>query len=225
MALIQCPDCKEQLSDSAPACPKCGRPMPDAKPPKKKIGWKHYAILAVAVLAIASLLRSRLPSDASPGANATQAMAERKMDKAKEKLQKRLEKQMTSTGKSGLDADCTPPQLYREYNANEVAADAKYKGKWIRVQGRVQSVAKDFTNAPYLNYDVDGYGVAHVRANLFDVQVKDGTGANDFTTCTVAEKVAAFKPGQKVVVECLGKGMILSMPVLEQCLVVDELTK
>ncbi len=27
MALVQCPDCKAEISDAAPACPKCGRPM------------------------------------------------------------------------------------------------------------------------------------------------------------------------------------------------------
>ncbi len=27
MALIQCPDCGNQVSDVAPACPKCGRPF------------------------------------------------------------------------------------------------------------------------------------------------------------------------------------------------------
>ena len=27
MALVTCPDCQAQISDAAPACPKCGRPM------------------------------------------------------------------------------------------------------------------------------------------------------------------------------------------------------
>ena len=27
MSLITCPDCSNQVSDHAPACPKCGRPM------------------------------------------------------------------------------------------------------------------------------------------------------------------------------------------------------
>jgi hypothetical protein len=28
MPLIECPDCKKQVSDAAPTCPGCGRPMP-----------------------------------------------------------------------------------------------------------------------------------------------------------------------------------------------------
>lgn len=27
MALTTCPDCQVQISDAAPACPRCGRPM------------------------------------------------------------------------------------------------------------------------------------------------------------------------------------------------------
>jgi hypothetical protein len=31
MPLISCPDCKTQVSDKAPACPKCGAPIAPAK--------------------------------------------------------------------------------------------------------------------------------------------------------------------------------------------------
>jgi len=30
MALVQCADCSASVSDAAPACPKCGRPMATA---------------------------------------------------------------------------------------------------------------------------------------------------------------------------------------------------
>lgn len=36
MALITCPDCGKQLSDQAPACPNCGRPM-KKKPIDKRV--------------------------------------------------------------------------------------------------------------------------------------------------------------------------------------------
>lgn len=31
MALITCPDCNREVSDRAPACPGCGRPMHDSE--------------------------------------------------------------------------------------------------------------------------------------------------------------------------------------------------
>jgi len=33
MALMECPECKHQVSDKAPACPKCGAPIAKAPPP------------------------------------------------------------------------------------------------------------------------------------------------------------------------------------------------
>lgn len=36
MPLITCPDCSKEVSDLAPACPSCGRPMQDPPKPKKK---------------------------------------------------------------------------------------------------------------------------------------------------------------------------------------------
>ncbi len=34
MPLIKCPDCSTEVSDQAPACPKCGRPMSRGMPPQ-----------------------------------------------------------------------------------------------------------------------------------------------------------------------------------------------
>jgi len=225
MALIQCPDCKEQVSDSAPTCPKCGRPMPDAKPPKQKLTAKHYIILAVVIIALASILRARHPGMGS-NANATQAVsaAEKKEAKDKETLKARLERQYSKTGESGLDGSCTATALYREYNSNEVAADAKYKGKWVQVRGVAASVAKDIADQPYVALAADAFGMAQVQAFLFDVQIKEMKG-QDFTTETSLEKAAAVKSGQKIMVECRGEGSIMGIPRLGQCLILPDSTR
>jgi hypothetical protein len=41
-------------------------------------------------------------------------------------------------------------QLYQEYNANQVAADAKYKGKILSVSGTVNDVGIDIIDTPYV---------------------------------------------------------------------------
>ena len=41
-------------------------------------------------------------------------------------------------------------QLYRDYEANEVSADAKYKDKVIIVSGRVVKIAKSITDEAYI---------------------------------------------------------------------------
>jgi len=40
MSLITCPDCQKQISDQAPACPHCGRPMVTTKPAPQNIKVK-----------------------------------------------------------------------------------------------------------------------------------------------------------------------------------------
>ncbi len=41
-------------------------------------------------------------------------------------------------------------QLYREYDSNEVAADAKYKGKVVVVSGSIQDIGKDIMDEAYI---------------------------------------------------------------------------
>jgi hypothetical protein len=40
--------------------------------------------------------------------------------------------------------------LYSDYEANEVAADEKYKGKVLEVSGTINSIGKDILNTPYV---------------------------------------------------------------------------
>jgi len=41
MALIACPECKQQISDKAYACPGCGYPLSSAA--KRSVGWSGVA--------------------------------------------------------------------------------------------------------------------------------------------------------------------------------------
>lgn len=221
MALRECPDCKEQVSDAAPACPKCGKPMK----PKQKLTKKHYIIIAVVALVGLSFLSARHPGT-SGGANenATQGAPAKAPDKNTAKLRKRLEKQLAEAKEGGVHASATAVQIYDQYNANEVAADAKYRDKWVQVTGKLQSVAKDITDDPYLVLAADSYGIAQVHAALYDVQIK-GVVDNSYEACTVVEKAATLKSGQKITVECLGKGSVIGMPRLEQCIIIPDQSK
>lgn len=226
MALRECPDCKEQVSDAAPACPKCGRPMPDAKPPKKKLSKVQWALIIVVGIIILGVIGSRGGNrPAKTGAEVAQDKAERKAASQEKKIRERMERQIKEAEpETGLDADCTATQLHREYKANEVSADAKYKGKWVRVRGKLLSVAKGLGDAPYLALAADGYGIAQVQAHLFEVQAKS-LEKETFATSTVAEAAGALKVGQNVTVECLGQGVMLTIPQLDQCIIVPSTTK
>ena len=44
----------------------------------------------------------------------------------------------------------TASQLYTDYEANEVAADAKYKDKNVEISGTISSIGKDLMDTPYV---------------------------------------------------------------------------
>lgn len=44
----------------------------------------------------------------------------------------------------------TPEQLYGEYDANKVAADAKYKDKVVKITGSIESIGKDVVDTAYI---------------------------------------------------------------------------
>lgn len=48
-------------------------------------------------------------------------------------------------------------QLYREYENNEVSADAKYKGKIVIVSGKIQDIGKDIMDEPYIVIGGEGF--------------------------------------------------------------------
>lgn len=74
MALVKCPDCGTEVSDRAPSCPKCGRPIaagpaaPAAAPPKKKTSWLAWGCLTIVVLAVLGGIINRMTGVDKPPA-------------------------------------------------------------------------------------------------------------------------------------------------------------
>jgi hypothetical protein len=104
--------------------------------------------------------------------------------------------------RGALDAS----SLWRAYNANEVAADDKFKGRDLTVTGSLQSVEKDFT----------GDVLLHLRSpNQFmptRAYLRDGEAAT----------AARLKRGQKVLLGCTCTGRTMGSPVLKDCGIVDS---
>ena len=48
-------------------------------------------------------------------------------------------------------------QRHREYENNEVSADAKYKGKIVIVSGKIQDIGKDIMDEPYIVIGGEGF--------------------------------------------------------------------
>jgi hypothetical protein len=92
-------------------------------------------------------------------------------------------------------------RLFQEYDANEVAADNRYKGKPVRVTGRVYAVEKNLMGAAVLGL-TSGNVIFQTMATL----TPDATRA-----------AAALAKGDTVVVQCTGNGSMMRMPMLEDC--------
>ena len=95
--------------------------------------------------------------------------------------------------------EVTARQLYALYKANEVAADGQYRGKLVRVSGRVAKVGKDVLGKPFLALAAK-YEFEHVLANFDDEDV-----------------LAPLWPRQPVAVRCRAAGALVGSPVLNYC--------
>lgn len=96
----------------------------------------------------------------------------------------------------------TPEQLHADYKANEVAADAKYKGKRLQVDAAtIKAIEKDFKDDIVLRLKTP---------HMFDsihATLADGEEA----------KASKLNKGQRVILLCRGNGMIIGSPMLDDC--------
>ena len=86
-------------------------------------------------------------------------------------------------------------QLWAEYDANEVAADQKYKGKVIEVSGQVDNIGKDITDAIYVTLSTGEY-LANVQCFFSDKH---------------ADAAAQLRKGQAITVRGRCDGMLMNV--------------
>ena len=177
MALIECTECKQQISSTANTCPGCGKSQKQGKSLFRKIFEWTAAIIALLIIMnmIYGMIGAVGKWGANNGANSgTKQAAE----------QKQL-------------PEVSARQLIAAYDANEVSADATYKGKTIKINGLVNDVKKDLSGSLY---------------------VLIGTGA-DFELTAVqayfedekANQLAQLKKGQRITVVCEVTGLMFNV--------------
>jgi hypothetical protein len=92
-------------------------------------------------------------------------------------------------------------ELWRAYDANEVAADNQWKGKQLIITGEVAGISKDFTDAI----------IIHLRSpNEF-------MPTQAYVRETSAPKAARLQKRQKIILTCTCTGKIIDSPVLRDC--------
>jgi hypothetical protein len=98
--------------------------------------------------------------------------------------------------------------LLKEYGTNAVAADAKYKGKVLRVSGKFGSAQK----APLLGYAVQLLPEDAGDVNLTDVQC--------FIVESAEADIAKLKPGQMITMQGMCDGQVVAQVKLSKCILV-----
>ena len=99
----------------------------------------------------------------------------------------------------GAAIDVTSDRLQADYAANEISADNLYRGKVLRVTGRVQAIKKDFTDTPYVEI--------WTRNEMLGVQAQFESEGG----------LAQVAVGQRITVRCIGDNVIMGSPMLRRC--------
>lgn len=95
----------------------------------------------------------------------------------------------------------TASELASEYEANEIAAERKYKGKPIELFGIVQTVRRSALGSPVVNFNID-HPLHYVRCDFDEGE---------------ATELADLEPDQLVAVHGTGGTLVMGSPHLESC--------
>jgi hypothetical protein len=192
MSLTNCSECQSEVSSNAMVCPKCGNPIASLRlaqrgtPKRTGLGRKIARVAGTIAVGFIALV-IWVAYESSPDRTGS----------------------VTSTDGSVSSATHTPPappiaisadDLYAAYKANEVAADAKYKGKTLEVTGVVGSISKDVMDDPYITLVT--------TENEFET-------VNAYFSKGAMQKLSELRKGQGVTVTCRGNGMVLTSPMLD----------
>lgn len=201
MPMIACPDCSKEMSDSAPACPNCGKPNKNA-PVERSVGvllgigiflipiifaWFtlrkghtakakiiSFLWLALTVVFISSQDGTRLKSSASTSSSPAPISAPE-------------EKVMQVNIRDILSS----------YEGNEVGADNKYKNNIIQVTGIVSGVKKDIMDNLYVTLGTGAsFQIPEIQA-FFDDSMNDQLGQ--------------LNKGSKLTVVCRIDGLMMNV--------------
>ncbi len=159
------------------------------KKPFYKVWW-FWAIVVVVLIAIGSSAKPQTPTGTPQAQKEASTTTEPK-------------KEVPAAPKEAV-IKTTATELYDAYDANQIAADEKYKGKTLEITGTIYSIGKDVLNSPYVQLEA--------KNPLLGVQC--------YLSKDEASKAATLQKGQKVTLKGRGDGKILNAMV-KDCVIVQ----
>lgn len=138
MAMKSCRECKVEVSSKAKVCPRCGIRGPAGM---SKLAWVGGIFGAIVIIF-------------------TIVNFSKKKAEEKEQLDQTLTAAAHTPDKSsGVSASSVKPafievsaaEMVKAYDANEISADQKYKGKVVRISGVIDTIGKDLFDKPFVS--------------------------------------------------------------------------
>ncbi|SUI90881.1 MULTISPECIES: zinc-ribbon domain-containing protein [Shewanella] len=186
MALIVCTDCNKEISDSASACPNCGKPNKNHSSPlsleapisvkqKQPSRWRAIVLVIGFLLVILAYMRGQNSNSELIGTSIKNANT------------------VTSKQASDIINIGNIKEILSAYEGNEVRADNLYKGKTIRVTGIVDSIKKDIMDDLYMTLGTGSqFEIPQLQAFFDDSQNSRLSELNNGARVTVVCRVSGL---------------------------------
>lgn len=190
--MITCPDCSKEMSDSAPACPNCGKPNTNA-PKERRVGiLLGFGIFLMPLIFVWFTLRKGHTKKAKIISFIWMAFLVAIMT---------LSDDTTSRSPPNLVAkevmQVTIRDILSAYDANEVGADIKYKNNIIQVRGIVSSVKKDIMDNLYVTLGTGkSFEIPEIQAFFND---------------SMNDQLGQLKIGSELTVVCRVDGLMMNV--------------
>lgn len=196
--LIACRACGNLISSDANACPHCGSPRQRSRFIYAVIGVVAFLVFIVFADVVGA--RHPPPTPLQPAAPTTPAVAPAppRQPAADPRI---VAAPVPPPAATERPINITPEQLRKDYDANEVDADERYRGRTLFVTGLVQSVKKDVFGEPYVELSTSN--------QFMSVHARFRADA----------ELSKLQRGDRVVARCVGNGATIGSPQVSDCVI------
>lgn len=179
MALIKCPECGKEISDSAVSCPGCGHPMKQKAPEvevqdknnlseryrkmsekqkkeKKKKGISKWIILAIIIILIIGAAAGGSDDNEKAASNTKTA------DNSNSATSEIVETPVETETKIEY-TPVTANELSEALINNAMKAQNDYEGKYLEITGKLGNIDSD---GKYINIDTDDFSLTNIQCYI-----------------------------------------------------------